>query len=137
MSHAGPSITITSITDGIAFFIGSTSRVKVLKSFCMFCGCTVVMLYLCVITVFLCIVVWDTRRTTSKNKECFGLCCCKEDSAIFFKGRFLTPIQKKFSLLEEKRPKNTTYIKSENKSIKNSTLKSMRTTSYAKSSRSN
>ena len=25
MSHAGPSITITSITDGIAFFIGSTS----------------------------------------------------------------------------------------------------------------
>ena len=91
MQHAGPSITITSLTDCMAFFIGSTNSMLAIKSFCIFCGVTVIMLYLSVITIFLSVVVWDTRRVERKGKECCGMCCCKEDSVLFCSGLFLTP----------------------------------------------
>ena len=52
LTHAGPSITITSITDGISFFIGSISNSPALGSFCFFCGCCVVMLYFSFLTLF-------------------------------------------------------------------------------------
>lgn len=34
MRHAGPSITITSFTNALAFFFGSTTSLLALKSFC-------------------------------------------------------------------------------------------------------
>ena len=100
MQHAGPSITITSLTDCMAFFIGSTSSMLAIKSFCIFCGVTVIMLYLTVITIFLCVVVWDTHRVAHRGKECCGFCYCGEDSYMFCSGRFLTPNQRKYSNLE-------------------------------------
>lgn len=100
MQHAGPSITITSLTDCMAFFIGSTSSMLAIKAFCVFCGVTVIMLYLSVITIFLSVVVWDTHRVAKRGKECCGLCCCGEDSLLFCQGRFLTPNQRKYSNLE-------------------------------------
>lgn len=91
MQHAGPSITITSLTDAMAFFIGSTSSMLSIKAFCIFCGVTVIMLYLIVITIFLSVVVWDTHRVANRRRECCGLCCCREDSMLFCSGKFLTP----------------------------------------------
>ena len=52
LMHAGPSITITSVTDALSFFIGSLTDAAALSSFCFFCGCCVVMLYFSFLTIF-------------------------------------------------------------------------------------
>ena len=87
---AGPSITITSITDGIGFFIGSSSNSPALSSFCFFCGCCVVMLYFSFLTIFSPWFLEDMVRMHRKQGECFGLCCCKEDSAFCFRANCLS-----------------------------------------------
>lgn len=60
MRHAGPSITITSLTDAIAFFIGSNSSLLAISSMCTMAGVMVILLYTSVLTIFLPFVVWDT-----------------------------------------------------------------------------
>ena len=62
LSHAGPAITITSVTTCVAFAFGTLSSLEALNSFCIFACVCVLMLYLCSITLFLSVVVWDTRR---------------------------------------------------------------------------
>ena len=94
MRHAGPSITITSLTDAIAFFIGSKSSLLAIQSMCTMAGVMVILLYISVLTIFLPFVVWDTQRVHNKRKECCGACFCKEDSKVFFGGIFLNPLQK-------------------------------------------
>ena len=86
LTHAGPSITITSITDGLSFFIGSISNSPALGSFCFFCGCCVIMLYFSFLTLFSPWFFEDMQRLHNRKGECFGLCCCKEDSILCCKG---------------------------------------------------
>ena len=86
LTHAGPSITITSITDGLSFFIGSATNSLALSSFCFFCGCCVVMLYFSFLTLFSPWFLEDMIRLHKRKGECFGLCCCREDSILFCRG---------------------------------------------------
>ena len=90
MIHAGASITITSFTNAIAFFLGCTSSLEALSSFCFFCGLGVMMLFFASITVFSAFMVWDIRRQANRKGDCCGLCSCKEDTMICCGGRFLT-----------------------------------------------
>jgi len=90
LGHAGPSITITSITGALAFFLGSITALPALRSFCIFAGTCVLMLYLSMLTIFTPFLVSDLRRMHSKKGDCCGLCCCKVDSAICCRGKFLT-----------------------------------------------
>lgn len=62
LQHAGSSITITSFTNAIAFFLGCASSLDALSSFCFFSGMGILMLYLTSITVFSAFMVWDIRR---------------------------------------------------------------------------
>ena len=97
IKHAGPSITITSLTDCLAFFAGSQSKIVGIKNFCIYASVTVAMLYLTVMTVFLCILYWDTYRASKRCKECCGLCFCKEDTILCCGGIFLANNQREFS----------------------------------------
>lgn len=90
MRHAGPSITITSVTDALAFVAGSSSSLPGLSSFCVYSAICVLMLYLTVMTIFLTVIYWDTWRVSTRRKECCGLFCCKEDSFLFCKGKMLS-----------------------------------------------
>ena len=76
LTHAGPSITITSVTDGLSFFIGSLANSPALGSFCFFCGCCVVMLYFSFLTIFSPWFLEDLERMHKRKGDCFGLCCC-------------------------------------------------------------
>ena len=62
LSHAGPSLTITSLTTCFAFASGMLSSLEALRSFCLFATVCVAILYMSSMTLFLAVVIWDTRR---------------------------------------------------------------------------
>jgi patched domain-containing protein len=62
MGHAGPSITITSFTNAVAFFIGAQTTIVALRMFCMFAGFAIIMLYYGCLTVFSATLAFDMRR---------------------------------------------------------------------------
>ena len=91
LTHAGPSITITSLTDGLAFFLGSYTSLPALHSFCIFAGLCVITLYFSFLTIFAPWFLHDLQRLHSRKVDCCGLCCCKEDSLLCCSGYFLSP----------------------------------------------
>ena len=100
LGHAGPAITITSLTNVLAFAFGATSSMPGLKKFCGLSSVCIVCLYLSCMTLFVAVVTWDTRRVERKQKECCGGCACKEDTIICCKAKFLSPKQREYSGLE-------------------------------------
>ena len=73
------------------------STLEALRSFCIYATVCVALLYVNNMTFFLAVVVWDTRRVEYRKKDCFGLCCCKEDSLIFCRGKLASVKQQEFS----------------------------------------
>lgn len=90
LSHSGPAITITSLTNALAFAFGATTSLIALRSFCMFASICIIMLYLLVNTFFLAVVVWDTRRVEKKKNECCGLCGCDQDTFFCCGGKCMS-----------------------------------------------
>lgn len=102
LGHAGPAITITSLTNALAFAFGALSSLEALKSFCLFASMCIVFLYLLVMTIFLSVVVWDTERVAKKCTECCNACacCCSETSILCCCGVCTTPKQKAYCDVE-------------------------------------
>ena len=98
MRHAGPSITMTSMTNILAFLAGTSSSIASFRGFCVHCSITTLILYVSVLTVFLPILYWDTIRVSKKRKDLCGLCFCKDDSRLFCKGKLLTKNQRAWSI---------------------------------------
>ena len=78
MKHSGVAITITSITDFLAFGIGATSALPALGNFCAYSAFSIFAVFLNMSSFFLAWLVIDQRRIDSKRD---GLCCClKKDT---------------------------------------------------------
>ncbi|CAM9133803.1 unnamed protein product, partial [Hapterophycus canaliculatus] len=81
LGHAGVSITVTSITDIVAFLISATTVLPALSSFCVYSALGVMALYILQArqrqttksTLFVAFVVYDTRRQEAGRLDC---CCC-------------------------------------------------------------
>eukprot|EP01084_Bolivina_argentea_P039220 72496_1 len=71
MERGGISILFTSITDLVAFCVGSTSSFGSVSAFCLYCGVGVFMDFLFQITFFLGMMVYDSRPNT-----CCICCVC-------------------------------------------------------------
>ena len=97
MRHAGPTITITSLTNAFAFLAAMSSNILALQSFSITAFSCIVFLYLGAMTLFVPAAYWDTMRVEKRKRECFGACLCAEDSPIFCKGRLVNKQQKAFS----------------------------------------
>ena len=97
MMHAGPSVSITTFTNVLAFYFGTMTPIPALSDFCIFAAFCVLVLYLAVLSLFLCIMAWDTERIGKKKGECCGACCCKEDTILCCRGRYLSKKQKEYS----------------------------------------
>ncbi|XP_066266301.1 patched domain-containing protein 3-like [Branchiostoma lanceolatum] len=74
MKHAGVSITVTSITDLVAFGIGATSPIPALRSFCIYTAVAIVFLFLFQCTFFMGALVIDQYRREARRDAC---CCFK------------------------------------------------------------
>ena len=77
MKHGGVSILITSATDAMAFFIGSTTVIPALHWFCIFAGLGVSFCFLFQITLYLPVLAIDARRAEKNRLDC---CCCFKTS---------------------------------------------------------
>ena len=96
-ASAGPSITITSFTNVISFFVGSLTPIIALGSFCIYAAFSVMVLYTTCLSIFGCFMVWDTKRVHNRKGDCCRLCCCAENTVICCRGTFLNDKQKKYS----------------------------------------
>ena len=70
LTNSGVAITVTSLTDLLAFAIGGTTTVPALKSFCLFCGFGILIVYLYQITFFSAWLVIDQRRLLANRNAC-------------------------------------------------------------------
>ena len=77
MKHSGVAITITSITDLLAFGIGAMSVLPALGNFCAYASMGIFAVFLQMITFFLAWLVIDQRRIDDKRDGIF--CCVKKD----------------------------------------------------------
>ena len=70
LSHSGVAITITSITDVVAFAIGGTTVLPALKSFCLFASVGIVAIYWFQCTFFVAWMTLDQKRLESHRNGC-------------------------------------------------------------------
>lgn len=75
MSRAGAAITVTSVTDFIAFTLGMTSTLPALQYFCMYAAFGVLFDFILQVTFFCACIVFDDRR--QKDGRPVLLCCFK------------------------------------------------------------
>jgi len=73
LGHAGVSISVTSLTDLVAFAIGSSTALPALSSFCSYAAVAIAGLYFFQCTFFCSCLVLDERRKLRKKLDC---CCC-------------------------------------------------------------
>jgi predicted RND superfamily exporter protein len=71
----GVSILVTSLTDALAFLIGSTTKLPALSAFCIYAGLAVIFCFIYMIIFFLPFLAFDAMRAESNRFDCF--CCCK------------------------------------------------------------
>ncbi|XP_055603663.1 protein patched homolog 3-like [Uranotaenia lowii] len=69
LKHAGASITVTSLTDIVAFAVGSITVLPSLQSFCIYAAFGVLMMYLFVITFFVAIFTLDEQRISARRNS--------------------------------------------------------------------
>ena len=73
LKRAGASITVTSLTDIVAFGISSSSAIPALASFCSFASINIFFLWSLAATFFTACTVIDEKRQRENRKDC--LCC--------------------------------------------------------------
>ncbi|KAL4236282.1 Patched domain-containing protein 3 [Mactra antiquata] len=78
MKHAGVSITVTSVTDIVAFAIGASTVIPSLSTFCIYASIGVLALYILQSTYFVAIVTIDESRIEQRRNAC--LPCITHDS---------------------------------------------------------
>lgn len=83
LAHAGMSITITSVTDVLAFAIGSTTVLPALSSFCWYASLGILFDFLFQSTFFVACLTLDARRRQANRIDC---CCCWRSQRVSSKS---------------------------------------------------
>lgn len=78
LQNAGASITVTSVTDLVAFAVGATSELAGFASFSVFVAVCIIILFFLECTFFLSCIVLDERRKENRYDACLA-CCYQHD----------------------------------------------------------
>lgn len=76
LAVAGASILLTSVTDFVAFAVGSTTSVPALEYYCLFSAVAVMVDFFFQITLFVVAAQYDVRRRRRNEPDCSNCCCC-------------------------------------------------------------
>ncbi|XP_055641683.1 protein patched homolog 3-like [Toxorhynchites rutilus septentrionalis] len=69
LKHAGASITVTSLTDLVAFIVGAITVLPSLQSFCIYAAFGVLMMFFFVITFYVAVFTLDERRIAARRNS--------------------------------------------------------------------
>lgn len=70
LSSAGMAISVTSVTNIVAFLLGATTVIPALRSFCAFCGIGILAIFIYTLTFFTACIALDQRRVDEKRNGC-------------------------------------------------------------------
>ena len=73
LKHAGPAVTITSLTDMVAFLAGATTEIPALRVFCYYAALGVMFDFVYQVTFFVAVAYLDTEREAASRRDV--LCC--------------------------------------------------------------
>ena len=73
LSYAGMAISVTSVTNIVAFSLGATTVIPALRSFCLFCSVGILAIFIYTLTFFTACMVLDQRRIDERRD---GFLCC-------------------------------------------------------------
>ncbi|XP_066275211.1 patched domain-containing protein 3-like [Branchiostoma lanceolatum] len=77
LKHAGVSITVTSMTDVVAFGVGASTILPALQSFCIYAAVSVFLAFVYSCTLFFAVVCLDFQRWENLRN---AICCCYKHS---------------------------------------------------------
>ena len=75
LAEAGPSITLTTVTDIAAFILGSTIDLPGVADFCKATACCIFFVFFLQSTFFAGLMVFDQRRMDARRIDCCPCCC--------------------------------------------------------------
>ena len=75
LTKAGPSITLTTVVNGLVFLVGSLTPIPAVTAFCLQAALAVCMNYLLLLTVFPVVMALDARRALAGRRDV--LCCAQ------------------------------------------------------------
>ena len=85
LARAGASITVTSLTDLVAFAISSSSALPALASFCAYASICITFLWFFASTFFTACLVLDERRQRGNRRDCL-MCCLQRGKSTKDEG---------------------------------------------------
>lgn len=74
MANAGPTITMTTMTDLVAFAVSTWSQLPSIQYFCLYAAMAIFFSYLMIITFFVAMMTLDVRRVKAGRRDCFPFC---------------------------------------------------------------
>jgi len=78
LSYAGMAVSVTSVTNIVAFALGATTVIPALRSFCLFCSVGILAIFIYTLTFFTACMALDQKRIDEKRNGCF-VCYTHED----------------------------------------------------------
>ena len=75
LSVSGMAVSVSSVTNIVAFSIGATTVIPALRSFCLYCSVGIMAIFIYTLTFFTACMVIDQRRIDERRDGC--LCCYK------------------------------------------------------------
>merc|ERR1719167_847967 len=70
LAYAGMAVSVTSVTNIVAFMLGATTVIPALRSFCLFCSIGILAIFIYTLTFFTACMVLDQRRIDERRDGC-------------------------------------------------------------------
>jgi len=74
MSRSGATVTMTTVTDLVAFAVSTSTNFPAIRYFCVYAALTVTFSYLMIVTYFVAIMSYDIKRVKAGRRDCLPFC---------------------------------------------------------------